>query len=103
MKAAKGKPVTPGEVLEKKFLKHHDISQTDLAKSLHITRRRIHEILRGKRAITPDTALRIAKLFGTEPEYWMNLQVKIDLWNAGRDKKAIPVLKKIKTLKKKKA
>lgn len=102
MKAAKGKPVTPGEVLEKKFLKHYDISQTELAKTLHITRRRIHEILRGKRAITPDTALRIAKLFNNEPEYWMNLQVKLDLYEAAKDKKSSVVLKKIKPLKKKK-
>ncbi len=102
MKAVKGKPLTPGEVLEKKFLKNYDISQTELAKALYITRRRIHEILRGKRAITPDTALRIAKLFNTEPDYWMNLQVKVDLYEAASDKKANAVLKKIKALKKSK-
>ena len=56
-----------------------ELSQNALAKSLHVTPRRINEIVNGKRSITPDTALRLAKFFGNSAEFWMNLQNKFDL------------------------
>ncbi|MFN7096996.1 MAG: HigA family addiction module antitoxin [Gammaproteobacteria bacterium] len=74
------KPFTPGEILQEEFLDVYGITQGDLADMIHVHRRRINEIVNGKRAITPDTAVRLAKVFNMTPEYWLNLQMKLDLW-----------------------
>lgn len=73
------KPIHPGEILEEEFLKPMHVSQSKLARDLDVPHRRINEIARGKRAITPDTALRLAAYFKTTPEFWMNLQTFYDL------------------------
>jgi len=73
------KPVNPGEILQEEFLTPLKISQSRLARDIDVPHRRINEIARGKRAITPDTAMRLAKYFGTTPEFWMNLQTAYDL------------------------
>ncbi len=73
-------PFTPGEILQEEFMEPHDLSQQKLAKLLRVTRRRVHEIIKGKRAITPDTTLRLGKLFKMSSTYWLNLQMKYDLW-----------------------
>ena len=69
----------PGEVLLEEFLRPSDISQSTLARHLGIPIRRVNELVRGKRGITPDTAWLLASAFGTSPEFWMNLQVNYDL------------------------
>lgn len=72
-------PVHPGEVLKYDFLEPLGMSQYALAKALHISQVRVSEIINGKRAITPDTALRLARFFGTSPEYWLGMQTTHDL------------------------
>lgn len=72
-------PVHPGEILLDDFLKPMNITQYRLAKSIGVPQRRIGEIVAGKRAITPDTALRLARFFGTDAQSWMNLQTHYDL------------------------
>lgn len=72
-------PIHPGEILFEEFLLPMQISQYRLAKDVNVPPRRINEIVHGKRAITADTALRLAKYFGTSERFWMNLQVRYDL------------------------
>ncbi len=72
-------PIHPGEILDEEFLKPLAISQYRLAKDMGVPPVRINEIVHGKRGITADTALRLAKFFGTTAEFWMNLQVHFDL------------------------
>lgn len=71
--------IHPGEILSDEFLHPLGISQVRLASDLGVPCRRINEIVRGKRAITAETALLLARYFGTSPEFWMNLQVHFDL------------------------
>lgn len=72
-------PITPGEVLEEEFLSPMSVSQYRLAKEIHVSPRRINEIVKGKRAITADTALRLGRFFGTTAQFWINLQSSYDL------------------------
>lgn len=67
-------PVHPGEILLEDFLKPLNITRYRLAKSIHVPQRRIDEICSGKRAITAETALRLARFFGTDAQSWLNLQ-----------------------------
>jgi addiction module HigA family antidote len=73
------KNIHPGEVLEEEFLKPLDISRYRLAKDIDVPQTRIAEICKGRRGITADTALRLAKYFGTTPKFWMGLQEDYDL------------------------
>ena len=73
------KPVHPGEILMEEFLLPMSISQYRLAKDISVPPRRINEIVHGKRAITADTALRLARFFGTTERFWMNLQIRFYL------------------------
>ncbi len=79
MATEKLKPVHPGEVLLEEFLKPMGLSQHQLALSIGVDARRINEIVLGKRRITADTALRLARFFGTTPQFWMGLQSDYDL------------------------
>jgi len=72
-------PVHPGEVLLEEFLGPMEITQYRLAKAINVPARRINEIVLGKRAVTADTALRLARYFGTSERFWMNLQSRYDL------------------------
>ena len=72
-------PVHPGEVLLEEFLRPYGISQYRLAKDLNVHPRRINQIVHGKRAVTADTALRLARHFGTSERFWLNLQTVYDL------------------------
>ena len=72
-------PVHPGEILLEEFLKPLGLSQYQLAKELSVPARRINEIVHGERRITADTALRLARFFGTSERFWMNLQARYDL------------------------
>jgi len=71
--------VHPGEVLLEEFLKPMNLSQNQLALSISVPARRINEIVHGKRRITADTALRLARYFGMSPQFWLGLQMDYDL------------------------
>jgi addiction module HigA family antidote len=79
MTAKKVGPVHPGEILMEEFLEPMGISQYRLAKDIKVPARRINEIVHGKRAITADTALRLARYFGMSEAFWSNLQAHYDL------------------------
>lgn len=72
-------PVHPGEILREDFLAPLSMSANALAMALHVPATRINDIVRGRRAISPETALRLARYFGTTPEFWANLQATYDL------------------------
>jgi addiction module HigA family antidote len=72
-------PVHPGEVLLEDFLKPMGISQYRLAKALGVPVQRVHDLVHGRRAMTADTALRLARFFAMEAQFWMNLQTRYDL------------------------
>jgi addiction module HigA family antidote len=78
------KPTHPGKFLETRFLKPLKISQTELAEALGVSRRRVNELINGRRAITPDTAVRLAMYFGNDAAFWMHLQVAWDMHAAVR-------------------
>ena len=77
-------PVAPGEILAEEFLAGYELTQAQLARALGISPNRIAEIVRNRRRISADTALRLGLFFGTSPEYWMNLQTHYDLTVARR-------------------
>ena len=72
-------PIHPGEILLEEYLKPLGLSQYRLAKDITVPARRVNEIVHGKRAITADTALRLARFFGTSDRFWLNLQTRYDL------------------------
>ena len=74
--------IHPGEILLEEFLKPFGISQNKLARELKVPPRRVNEIILGKRAITPDTALRLARYFSTSERFWLGLQVDFELEEA---------------------
>jgi len=76
--------LTPGLFLDTRFLKPLNLSQDALARQIGVSRRRINEIVRGRRAITPDTAIRLGQFFGTGPEFWLSLQHTWDNYLTGR-------------------
>jgi addiction module HigA family antidote len=78
----KRRPTLAGEVFLEDFLLPLGITQKEAAARLRISYPRMNEIVNGKRAVTPDTALRLAKFSNTEPEFWLNLQQAVDLWDA---------------------
>jgi addiction module HigA family antidote len=77
-------PTHPGEILLEEFLKPMKLSQVEAARRLGIPLNRLNEVVRGKRGVTADTALRLSKLCKTSPEFWMNLQTARDLYDASR-------------------
>src|SRR5205807_5456965 len=79
MPSRKLAPIHPGEILQMEFLAPLGISQYRLAKDTHVPPRRINEIVRGMRAISADTALRLSRYFGTSERFWLNLQARHDL------------------------
>ena len=77
-------PTHPGEMLLEEFLKPMGIAQSELAERVRVPYQRINELVNGRRGVTPSTALRLAKFFGTSPGFWMNLQLRWDLFHAQR-------------------
>jgi addiction module HigA family antidote len=75
-------PTHPGEMLREEFLVPLGVTQVAAAERLGIPLQRLNEIVRGRRGVTPDTALRLARLLGTSPEFWLNLQLAWDLYHA---------------------
>jgi antitoxin HigA-1 len=75
-------PTTPGEVLVEEFLKPLEVTQLGLAERMGVPVQRINTMINGKRGVTADTAIRLARVLKTTPEFWMNLQTAYDLWTA---------------------
>ena len=90
-------PTHPGEMLREEFLEPMNLTQKQLADSIQVPYQRVNEIVSGKRGVTPSTALRLAKFFGTSPDFWLNLQIKFDLYSAQQKEKE--VLTRIKQMK----
>lgn len=80
------RPIHPGEYLREEYLKPLDMSAGQLAKKLNLPRTRIERIVAEQMGITPDTAFRLAKLFETTPDFWMNFQTSYELAIFGKDK-----------------
>jgi addiction module HigA family antidote len=81
-------PTHPGEMLLEEFLKPMGLSQRDLADGVHVPYQRVNELVNGRRGVTAATALRLAKFFGTRAGFWMNLQIRWDLFHAERAESA---------------
>ena len=75
-------PTHPGEMLLEEFLNPMGLTQRDLSKAIRVPYQRINEIIRGRRGMTPSTALRLAKFFGVSADFWMNTQLRWDLYHA---------------------
>jgi antitoxin HigA-1 len=75
-------PTHPGEMLLEEFLTPMELTQRDLAKAIHVPYQRVNEIINGRRGITPGTALRLAKFFETSADFWLNVQLRWDLYFA---------------------
>ena len=84
-------PTHPGEMLREEFLKPLGISQSALAVRLGISFPRLNEVIRGKRGVTPDTALRLSRVLGMSADFWLGLQQDWDLWHALRSKTAAAI------------
>ena len=91
-------PTHPGEMLLEEFLKPIGITQRQLSDAIKVPYQRINEIINGKRGITPSTALRLARYFGTSEDFWLNLQLRWDLYRAmEKEKEVIKGIKPLKT------
>lgn len=82
------KPTHPGEMLREDFLPDYDLTVAGLAESLGVSRQSVNELLRERRAVSPEMALRLARLFGNSPEFWLNAQRAVDLWIAAQSVQA---------------
>ena len=89
-------PTHPGEMLLEEFLRPMGLTQRELAEAIHVPYQRVNEIINGRRGVTPSTALRLAKFFGISPDFWMNLQLRWDLYFAKQSE--VDNLKTIKPL-----
>jgi antitoxin HigA-1 len=80
----KRRPTHPGEMLREDFLPDYGLTVSRLAEALGVSRQSINELLRGRRAVSPEMSLRLARLFGNSPEFWLNAQRAVDLWDAAQ-------------------
>jgi addiction module HigA family antidote len=80
-------PTHPGEMLLEEFLEPMGLTQRDLADGIHVPYQRVNELVNMRRGVTPSTALRLAKFFGTSAGYWMNLQLRWDLFHTQVEEK----------------
>lgn len=81
-------PTHPGEMLSEEFLRPMGVTQRELADAIGVPYQRINELVNGKRGVTPSTALRLAKFFGVSPDFWLNLQMRWDLYRAQQIEKS---------------
>lgn len=81
------RPTHPGEMLREEFLDPMGLTQRELADGIGVPYQRVNEVVNGKRGVTPSTALRLAEFFGTSVGFWMNLQARLDLYDAMQDEK----------------
>jgi addiction module HigA family antidote len=91
------KPTHPGKMLREDFLPDYGLNTASLARALGVSRQTMNELLRERRSITPSVALRLSRLFGNTPEFWLKAQQSVDLWEA--EKNYMAELKRISPLK----
>ncbi len=87
-RAKKVRPIHPGEMLREDFLPDYGLTVSSFAKALGVSRQTVNELLRERRAVSPDMALRLSRLFGNSPEFWLNAQRAVDLWEAAKNIKS---------------
>ena len=80
----KRRPTHPGEMLREDFLPDYGLTVASLAEAVGVSRQSINELLRERRSISPEMALRLARLFGNSPEFWLRAQQSVDLWDAAQ-------------------
>ncbi len=85
--ARKVRPTHPGEMLREDFLPDYKLTVSDFAKAIGVSRQTVNEVLRERRSVSPDMSLRLARLFGNTPEFWLNAQRAVDLWEAAKHAK----------------
>jgi addiction module HigA family antidote len=76
------RPTHPGEMLREDFLPDYGLSVAGLAEAAGVSRQSVNELVRGRRAVSPEMSIRLSRLFGNSPEFWMNAQRAVDLWEA---------------------
>ena len=76
------KPIHPGEFLREDYMPELDLSVAKLAEKLGVTRQTVNDIVRERRNLSPEMCLKLGHLFGTTPQFWMNMQTKVDIWNS---------------------
>jgi len=81
------RPTHPGEMLREDFLPDYGLTVSSFAQALGVSRQTVNELVRERRSVTPEMALRLARLFGNTPEFWLNAQRAVDLWEAARASK----------------
>ena len=82
------RPTHPGEMLREDFLPDYGLTVSSFAEALGVSRQTVNELLRERRAVSPEMALRLSRLFGNTPEFWLNAQRAVDLWDAARNIKS---------------
>ena len=80
----KRRPTHPGEMLREDFLPDYGLTVASLAEAIGVSRQSINELLRERRRVSPEMALRLARLFGNSPQFWLNAQRSVDLWDAAQ-------------------
>jgi addiction module HigA family antidote len=78
------RPTHPGEMLREDFLPDYGLTVAELAEAAGVSRQSVNELVRGRRGLSPEMALRLSRVFGNSPEFWMNAQRAVDLWDASR-------------------
>ena len=78
------RPTHPGEMLREDFLPDYELTVSSLSKAIGVSRQSVNELLRERRAVSPEMALRLSRLFGNSPEFWLNAQRAVDLWEASK-------------------
>jgi antitoxin HigA-1 len=78
------RPTHPGDMLREDFLPDFSLTASSLAAAIGVSRQSVNELLRGRRAVSPEMALRLGKVFGNSPEFWLNAQRAVDLWDAAQ-------------------
>lgn len=78
------RPIHPGEMLREDFMPDYGLTVAALAEAAGVSRQSVNELLRGRRALSPEMALRLSRLFGNSPEFWLNAQRAVDLWDAAQ-------------------
>lgn len=86
-KARKVRPTHPGEMLREDFLPDYGLTVSNFAKALGVSRQTVNELLRERRAVSPEMALRLSRLFGNTAEFWLNAQRAVDLWDVAKSRK----------------
>lgn len=79
------RPIHPGEMLREDFLPDFGLTVSGLAEALGVSRQTVNELLRERRSVSPEMALRLSRLFGNNPEFWLNAQRAVDLWDAAQE------------------